>query len=71
MVDYIKNKTNADINAESRIITATIETEGTSKKHVRLLIKKFLHKFELKEYYRVLSDSEDSLKIKERKIYEE
>ncbi len=71
MVDYIKNKTNADVNVESRIITATIETEGTSKKYVRLLIKKFLHKFELKEYYRVLSDSDNSLKIKERKIYEE
>ena len=71
MVDYIKNKTNADINAESRIITATIETKGTSKKYLRLLIKKFLHKFELKEYYRVLSDSDNSLKIKERKIYEE
>lgn len=71
MVDYIKNKTNADINVESRIINATIETEGTSKKYVRLLIKKFLHKYELKEYYRVLSESEDSLKIKERKIYEE
>ena len=70
MVDYIKNKTNADIIVESRIINHTIETEGTSKKYVRLLIKKFLHKFELKEYYRVLSDSEDSLKIKERKIYE-
>ena len=71
MVDFLKNKTTADITVESRIINANIETEGTSKKYVRLLIKKFLHKFELKEYYRVLSDSEDSLKIKEKKIYEE
>ena len=38
---------------------------------MRLIVKKFLHKSELKEYYRVLSDNEDTLKIKEKKIYEE
>lgn len=71
LADFIKNKTNADIAIESQIINATIETEGTSKKYMRLIVKKFLHKSELKEYYRVLSDNEDTLKIKEKKIYEE
>ncbi|MBK5134211.1 MAG: 60S ribosomal protein L22 [Candidatus Lokiarchaeota archaeon] len=62
---------NAEIAIESQIINATIETEGTSKKYMRLIVKKFLHKSELKEYYRVLSDNKDTLKIKEKKIYEE
>ncbi len=62
---------NANISIESQIINATIETEGTSKKYMRLIVKKFLHKSELKEYYRVLSENEDTLKIKEKKIYEE
>jgi len=57
---------NTDVTIESQIINATIETEGTSKKHMRLVIKKFLHKSELKEYYKVLSDNEDTLKIKKK-----
>ena len=57
---------NTDVTIESQIINATIETEGTSKKYRRLVIKKFLHKSELKEYYKVLSDNEDTLKIKKK-----
>jgi hypothetical protein len=36
-----------------------------------VLVKKFLHKQELKEYYRVISGDEGILKVKERKLYEE
>jgi len=56
---------------ESRIINVVIENEDISKKYLRVLVKKFLHKSELKEYYRVLSKSEDVLKIKEKKVYED
>lgn len=71
LADYIKNKTTADVNVESRIINAVMENEHMSKKYMRVLVKKFLHKTELREYYRVLSSSEDNLKIKEKKVYEE
>ena len=71
LADFIKNKTNADVNVESRIINADIENEEISKKYLRVLVKKFLHKSELKEYYRVLSTGEDTLRVREKKVYEE
>jgi hypothetical protein len=36
-----------------------------------VLVKKFLHKRELKDYFRVISDEEDTLKVKERRLHEE
>jgi hypothetical protein len=71
LADFIKNKTRADVNVESRIINAVIENGEISKKYLRVLVKKFLHKSELKEYYRVLSGGEDTLRVKEKKVYEE
>jgi hypothetical protein len=71
LAEYIKNKTTTNVNVESRIVNVVIENEEISKKYMRVLVKKFLHKSELKEYYRVLSSSEDTLKIKEKKVYEE
>jgi hypothetical protein len=59
------------VNVESRIINAVIENGEISKKYLRVLVKKFLHKSELKEYYRVLSGGEDTLRVKEKKVYEE
>jgi hypothetical protein len=35
------------------------------------LVKKFLHKRELKDTFRVISGEEDTLKVKERRLYEE
>ncbi|MCW3998244.1 MAG: 60S ribosomal protein L22 [Candidatus Bathyarchaeota archaeon] len=71
LADFIKNKTRADVNVESRIINASIENGEISKKYLRVLVKKFLHKSELKEYYRVISGNEDTLRVKEKKVYEE
>jgi hypothetical protein len=34
-------------------------------------VRKFLHKQELKDYFRVISGDEDTLKVKERKLTEE
>jgi len=36
-----------------------------------VLVKKYLHKKELKEYYRVISGDEGMLTVKERKLGEE
>ena len=46
------------------------EGEALSKKYVRIIVKKFLHKHELSETFKVIGD-EDELKIKERKLDEE
>ena len=38
-----------------------------AKKYVRIIIKKFLHKHELTETFKVIGDAE-ALKVKERKL---
>jgi hypothetical protein len=40
-----------------------------SKSNLRLLLRKFLHKQELKADFRVISGGEDSFIIKEKKVY--
>jgi hypothetical protein len=70
LADFLKEKTNAEVTTEAEKVTVKGEGEAVSKKYLRVLMKKFLHKKELKEYYRVIADEEDTLKVKERKLYE-
>jgi hypothetical protein len=70
--DFLKEKTSADVTSESNTITVKGEGAAVAKKYLRILAKKFLHKHELTESYRVISDEEENaLKIKERKLNEE
>ena len=69
--DFMKEKTGAEVTRESNKITVKGEGTAVSKKYLRVLIKKYLHKNELKEYYRVISSDEGTLTVKERKIAEE
>jgi hypothetical protein len=69
--DFMNEKTGAELTRESNKITVKGEGTAVSKKYLRVLIKKYLHKNELKEYYRVISSDEGTLTVKERKIAEE
>ena len=71
LADFLKEKTGAEITTESKKVTVKGEGAAVSKKYLRVLVKKFLHKRELKDSFRVISDAEDTLKVKERKLYEE
>jgi hypothetical protein len=71
LADFLKEKTGAEVTTESKTVTVKGEGAAVSKKYLRVLVKKFLHKRELKDYFRVISDEEDTLKVKERKLYEE
>jgi hypothetical protein len=71
LADFLKEKTNMEVTTEAETVTVKGEGEAVSKKYLRVLLKKFLHKQELKEYYRVIADEENTLKVKERKLYEE
>jgi hypothetical protein len=70
LTDFMKEKTGAEVAEDSNKVTVKGEGKAVSKKYLRVLVKKFLHKEKLKEYYRVTSD-EDTLKVKEKKLYEE
>ncbi|MCJ7560359.1 60S ribosomal protein L22 [Candidatus Bathyarchaeota archaeon] len=71
LADFLKEKTSAEVTTESKMVTVKGEGAAVSKKYLRVLVRKFLHKRELKESFRVISDSEDTLKVKEKKTYEE
>ncbi|MCX8153074.1 MAG: 60S ribosomal protein L22 [Candidatus Bathyarchaeota archaeon] len=68
LVNFMREKA-AEITAESDKIT--VKAKAISKKHLRVLVKKFLHKQGLNDYFRVISDKENTLKIKERKLEED
>ena len=71
LANYMKEKTSAEVTNESNKVTVKGETPAVSKKYLRVLVKKFLHKKELKEYYRVISGDENTLTVKERKFEED
>jgi hypothetical protein len=70
LADFLKEKTGGEVATEAKTITVKGEGEALSKKYVRVTLKKFLHKHELTEAFRVIGD-EDTLKIKERKLSDE
>jgi len=71
LANFMKEKTGAEVTNESNKVTVKGEGASVSKKYLRVLVRKFLHKQELKEYFRVISGDEDTLKVKERKLSEE
>jgi hypothetical protein len=71
LADFMKEKTRVEVTNESNKVKVKGETVAVTKKYLRVLVKKYLHKKELKEYYRVISGDEDTLIIKERKIEED
>jgi hypothetical protein len=72
LVDFLKDKTSADVSVDSNTVTVKGEGEAVSKKYLRILTKKFLHKHNLIDSYRVIADEgENALQIKERKLDEE
>ena len=68
--DFLKEKTGGDVTTEGKTLTVKGEGEALSKKYVRIIVKKFLHKNELSDTFKVIGD-EEALKIKERKFAEE
>jgi len=71
LADFLKEKTGGEVATEAKTITVKGEGEALSKKYVRVTLKKFLHKHELSESFRVISNEENTLKIKKRKLQEE
>jgi hypothetical protein len=71
LAEFLKEKTSAEVTTESEKLTVRGEGAAVSRKYLRVLLKKFLHKHELKDYFRVIGGEEDTLKVKERKLAEE
>ncbi len=71
LTDYLKEKTGGDVITNAKAITVKGQGPAITKKYLRVTLKKFLHKHELGEQFKVIADEENALKIKERKLEEE
>jgi hypothetical protein len=67
---FLKEKIKAKIDVGDREITLQPSDKGEvpSRDYLRVLLKKYLHRAELKEEFRVIAGKESMLIIKERKI---
>ena len=71
LIEFLEEKTKAEVERATDEIVVKGEGKTVSKSYLRVLLRKFLHKQELKEYFRVIGGKENTLVIKERKISEE
>ena len=71
--EFLKDRTKGETEVTDREITLKPSEKGEmpTKDYVRVLLKKYLHKAELREDFRVIAGKESTLIIKERKIAEE
>ncbi len=69
LVKFLEDRTNGEAKATGSqiILSHTEETEAPSRSHIRVLLRKFLHKEELKDLFRVIAGKENVFIIKERK----
>ena len=70
LADFLKDKTAGDVTTDGKEVTVKGEGAAITKKYIRITIKKFLHKHELTETFKVIGDGE-ALKVKERKLPED
>jgi hypothetical protein len=68
---YLKEKTNAKVETGINEIVVKGEEPNVSRTYLRVLLKKFIHKKELKEHFRVIGGKENTLIVKGKKVPEE
>jgi len=71
LAGLIEEKTKAEVQTAANDIVVKGEGETTSRKHLRVLLRKFLHKEELRDHFRITGGKENSLVVKEIKIRSE
>ncbi len=69
LVDFLERKLNATVASAKNELTLEFEEEkvAPSRSRLRLLLRKFLHREELKQVLRVISGGENAFIIKEKK----
>ena len=73
LTEFLEEKLKMKTDVADREIILKPEEKGTvaSKDYLRVLLRKFLHKEDLKEEFRVIAGKENVLVIKERKLVSE
>jgi len=71
LTEFLKDKTKAEVDAGVNEVIVKSEEKAVSRLYLRALLRKFLHRKELKDYFRVIGGKENTLVVKEKKIAEE
>jgi hypothetical protein len=71
LAEFLKGKTNTEIETTTNEIIMKDAEKTIPRSYVRVLLRKFLHQQELKEFYRIIGGKENTLIVKERAIKEE
>ena len=73
LAEFLKDKVKAkvDVTSDEIILDYEESKEVLSKAHLRVLLRKFLHREELKEWFRVIGGREKAFIIKEKRGAEE
>jgi hypothetical protein len=71
LTEFLREKTKAEVEETVDAIIVKGEGKNVSRTYLRVLLRKFLHKNELKDYFRVIGVEENTLMVKEKKIAEE
>ncbi len=69
LVEFLEEKVGVKPDVTSDDITLNYKEDDKipSRAHLRVLLRKFLHKAELKEWFRVIAGAENALVIKAKK----
>ena len=73
LVEFLKEKTEAKVETgtDEVIVKGDDEQKTVSRVYLRMLLRKFLYKNELADYFRVIGGKEGTLILKEKKVAEE
>jgi hypothetical protein len=71
LTTYLKDKTSVKVETGTTDLILKDDEVTVPRTYLRVLLKKFIHKKELKERYRVISDQDNNLVIKAKKMREE
>ena len=72
LATFLKEKLEKEIDTSGDELAINVEEDKkVPRPYLRVLLKKFLHRTELKEEYRVIAGKENSLVVKNRKLPEE
>jgi hypothetical protein len=69
--EFLKEKTKVEVETTSSEIVVKTEGKPVSGAYLRVLLRKFLHQHELKDYFRVIRGKGNTLMVKEKRILEE
>ena len=69
LVTFLKEQLKTEVEASGN--TLSVNDEKHTKPYIRTVLRKFLHRVELKEDFRVIAGKEHNFIIKERKVTKE